>query len=181
MLLTTKAFPQTPVTCKLLPFSRQPSLVTAQPALLVYVLLRPLPPAAALAHPLAYDGLPLCVVDVGWQQEFLGQDHRCLQWISSERCRKGEELGQAPGWNDVSLRRARTVFSAALECTHEASAKSIVHPDELRVRVGGLFVTRLRQLSLAVPVWWAAPRLAVGRGHRRPDEVDLDAERISSS
>jgi hypothetical protein len=39
----------------------------------------------------------------------------------------------------------------------------------------------VRQLSLAVPAWWAAPRLAVGRGHRRPDEVDLDAERISSS
>src|SRR5262249_54500264 len=69
-------------------------LATAQPARLVYVLLRPLPPAAALAHPLAYDGLPLCVVDVS-------------------------------------------------------------HPDELHVRVGGLFVTRLRQLSLAVPVWWA--------------------------
>src|SRR5215472_783854 len=36
-----------PFTCKLLPFSRQPSLVTAKPALLVYVLPRPLPPAAA--------------------------------------------------------------------------------------------------------------------------------------
>ena len=35
-----------PFTCKLLPLSRQPSLVTAQPAPLVYVLLRPLPSAA---------------------------------------------------------------------------------------------------------------------------------------
>src|SRR5262245_42242446 len=76
--------------------SRQPSLVTAQPALLVYVLLRPLPPAAALAHPLAYDGPPLCVVDVGWQQEFLGQDHRCLQCLTREvQERRGARSGSA--------------------------------------------------------------------------------------
>src|SRR5262249_10889978 len=42
--------------------------------------------AAALAHPLVHDRLSLGVVNVGWQQEFLGQDHggafrQCVGWI----------------------------------------------------------------------------------------------------
>jgi len=56
---------------------------------------------------------------------------------------------------------------AALECVQEAGAEAIVHLDQLRVAVGALLVTRLRQRRLVV--------LYGGRPGGLPLVADIDA------
>src|SRR6516165_12198144 len=60
------------------------------------------------------------------------------------------------------------VLLAPLKCAQEAGAESIVHPYQLRVRAGALFVARFARRGLAVLVRRAATRPAVGLGHATP-------------
>src|SRR5262245_53331171 len=78
-------------------------------------------------------------------------------------------ITSSPKWHRNPVSSSLAALLAALECAQEAGAETIVEAEQLRVRVGGLLVTRLRRRRSAVLVWRAAWRFAVGFGHRHPD------------